>query len=48
MPAEAREALEGKIVVWGLNLAGQKDIVTTPVSGTFHGPELPGDRSSTT
>lgn len=38
-PEEARQALEGRIVVWGVNLAGVKDIVTAPISGTFHGPE---------
>ncbi len=40
LPQEAREALEGRIVVWGVNLAGLKDIVTSPVSGTLHGPEF--------
>lgn len=39
LPAEAKKALEGKIVLWGLNIAGQKDVVASPISGTLHGPE---------
>ncbi|MFV1959813.1 MAG: adenylate/guanylate cyclase domain-containing protein, partial [Planctomycetota bacterium] len=32
--------LEGKIVVWGLNLAGQEDKVASTLGGTYHGPEF--------
>ncbi len=39
MPAEAKKELAGKIVVWGVNIAGIEDIVTTPLSGKYHGPE---------
>jgi adenylate cyclase len=40
LPAEARAALEGAIVVWGVNLSGTKDVVTTPMSGMHRGPAL--------
>ncbi len=40
LPAAAREALAGKIVVWGINLSGQDDLVTTTLSGAHHGPEF--------
>ena len=40
LPAEARDALAGKIVVWGINLSGQDDLVTTTLSGAHHGPEF--------
>ena len=40
VPEEARQALEGKVVVWGLNVAGLQDIVTSPTSGRMHGPEF--------
>jgi adenylate cyclase len=35
----SRDFLRGKIVVWGVNLPGFKDIVPTPVSEVFPGPE---------
>jgi adenylate cyclase len=35
----SREALKGKIVVWGVNIAGIKDVLPTPVSDVFPGPE---------
>ncbi|MGE0191068.1 MAG: CHASE2 domain-containing protein [Planctomycetota bacterium] len=38
-PAEAREALAGRIVILGVNMAGIKDIVPT-AAGTIEGPEL--------
>ncbi len=40
LPAEATAALAGKIVVWGVNLAGAKDLVATPLGGDFEGPVL--------
>ena len=40
LPAEAKEALSGAIVVWGVNLSGAKDILATPMGGTYDGPEL--------
>jgi adenylate cyclase len=40
LPAQATEQLKDAIVVWGVNLSGQKDIVTTPISGRFRGPEF--------
>lgn len=40
VPAAARKALEGKIVIWGLNIAGHQDLVATPISGKLHGPEF--------
>jgi hypothetical protein len=39
-PAEATAAQAGKIVVWGVNLAGAKDLVATPLGGDFEGPVL--------
>jgi len=38
LPAEARTALQGKIVVFGVNLAGLKDVVASPLGGTMDGP----------
>jgi adenylate cyclase len=38
VPAEARAALEGRIVVLGLNIAGIKDVVASPLGGTLDGP----------
>jgi adenylate cyclase len=40
LPAEARERLGGKIVVWGVNLPGQQDVVATPVRAALQGPAL--------
>ena len=40
LPQEAKDALEGKVVVWGLNIAGNQDIVTAPTSGKLQGPEF--------
>ncbi len=40
LPEEARAALSGKIVVWGVNLRGNEDVVPTPVSETLDGPEF--------
>jgi adenylate cyclase len=37
---EARAALEGKIVVFGVNLAGQEDVLATSVHGVYDGPEF--------
>jgi adenylate cyclase len=34
-----RSAVEGKIVVWGFNPPGDKDVVSAPVSKNFPGPE---------
>jgi adenylate cyclase len=34
------EAVRGKIVVWGVNAPGVKDIVSAPVSDRFAGPEF--------
>ncbi|MHC5009808.1 MAG: CHASE2 domain-containing protein [Planctomycetota bacterium] len=39
LPEAARRALEGKIVVWGVNLAGRKDVVTSPISAVLDGAE---------
>ncbi len=39
-PQARRDALRGRIVVWGVNLAGQKDVVPTPISDQFVGPEF--------
>jgi adenylate cyclase len=33
------EAVRGKIVIWGINLGGQKDIVASPVDDSMPGPE---------
>jgi adenylate cyclase len=38
LPADAIAHLQGKIVVWGVNLAGAKDLVATPLGGDFEGP----------
>ena len=38
LPDDARAHLEGKIVVWGVNLAGAKDLIATPLGGDFEGP----------
>ncbi len=38
LPAAAREALQGKIVVLGVNVAGIKDVVASPFGGTMDGP----------
>ena len=35
-----KDALRGKIVMWGINVAGIKDVVPTPVSDVFPGPEF--------
>jgi adenylate cyclase len=40
VPPEARAALEGKIVVWGKNLAGEDDRLPTPMHEAHHGPEF--------
>lgn len=40
LPEDARAALSGKIVVWGVNLRGNEDVVPTPVSETLDGPEF--------
>jgi len=40
VPPEARAALEGKIVVWGVNLSGADDLLPTPLGGGYPGPEL--------
>jgi adenylate cyclase len=37
---EARAALDGKIVVFGVNLSGAKDVVSCPVGEAFEGPQL--------
>lgn len=37
LPQAARDALDHTIVVFGINLAGQKDVVATPL-GTMEGP----------
>ena len=37
LPPAAREALAGRIVILGINLAGQKDVVASPL-GTMDGP----------
>ncbi len=38
LPEEARAALKDKIVVFGLNIAGIKDVVASPLRGTMDGP----------
>jgi adenylate cyclase len=40
VPDAARAALAGTVVVFGVNLAGQKDVVATPMGETFEGPEF--------
>ena len=40
LPEEARAALQGKIVVWGRNLSGDEDIVSSPISTRHHGPDF--------
>jgi CHASE2 domain-containing sensor protein len=40
VPEAAKQALAGKIVVWGLNLTGQRDIVPSPTSGRMPAPEF--------
>ncbi len=37
LPPEAAKALRGKIVIFGINVAGQKDVVASPL-GTLDGP----------
>lgn len=39
-PEAARKALAGKIVVWGVNLSGLKDVLASPMSGVHDGPEI--------
>jgi adenylate cyclase len=39
VPQAARDALEGRVVVFGVNLAGQKDVVAT-AAGEIPGPEF--------
>ena len=39
-PQAARDALSGKIVLWGVSLSGQKDIKPTPISEEMFGVEL--------
>jgi len=38
--ASAKKALEGKIVVFGINLAGSEDLVQTPITANHPGPEF--------
>lgn len=38
LPEAARTALAGKVVIFGINLAGQKDVIASPVDGAMHGP----------
>ncbi len=38
LPPEAKQALDGKIVVLGINVAGIKDVVAGPMGGTMDGP----------
>ena len=38
LPGAARTALEGRIVVLGVNLPGLKDVVASPLGGTMDGP----------
>jgi adenylate cyclase len=40
VPAEAKAALEGKVLVWGVNLSGAKDVLATPISATLHGADF--------
>lgn len=40
LPTEAQEAFADAVVVWGVNLAGAKDLVATPMAGDFEGPVL--------
>jgi adenylate cyclase len=40
VPEEAKKALEGKVVVWGMNIVGNQDVVATPVSSAHDGPEV--------
>jgi adenylate cyclase len=40
VPPEARAALAGKIVVWGVNVGGDGDVVSSPVDPVYDGPEL--------
>ncbi len=40
LPQAAVDALSGKIVVWGVNIGGIEDVVSTPISGTLDGPEF--------
>ena len=40
VPEAAKRALAGKIVVWGVNAAGLKDLIASPMSGVHDGPEI--------
>jgi len=40
LPPEAKAALEGKLVVWGVNAAGRTDLVATPIAASHDGPEV--------
>jgi adenylate cyclase len=40
LPAEARAALEGRIVVWGVNAQGLQDLTPTPIDPVLDGPEF--------
>jgi adenylate cyclase len=39
-PNAQRDYLKGRIVVWGVNIPGLKDVVATPISDQFNGPEF--------
>ena len=38
VPQAARDALAGKVIVFGINIAGIEDVVTTPIGELMHGP----------
>lgn len=40
VPPEARAALSGRIVVWGVNVKGAEDVIPTPVAESQDGPEV--------
>jgi adenylate cyclase len=40
VPDAARAALGGKIVIWGVNLAGILDVTRAPIDGKMEGPEF--------
>jgi adenylate cyclase len=40
LPPEARAAVGGKIVVYGVNVAGMTDVVPTPIDAAHDGPEV--------